>query len=226
MDRKLYEDIIGILTDKSRSTRLIISRGETEAGTLREFLDVGRGSFEEFIEKNDENSDLDEMIRNCARCGPGLDKTFGRGTGKNGFMLVMNMPSMVAGIEKKYLGPESEGLLQKIVRAAELDIADCYVTSLIKCEKGDPSLKPSQLYKSCEYILKKEIEYYAPKIILVFGDIIPLQKIIKESVDIHWYNIDHPITLLKNPELKKRAWGTLKLAMEKYGEMKSSGVIR
>ncbi|MCU0847264.1 MAG: hypothetical protein MUD12_05185 [Spirochaetes bacterium] len=226
MDRKLYEDIIGILMDKFRSDRLIICRGEGETGALRAFLSGGRQSFDEFIEKKDEKADVDEIVRNCARCGPGLDKTFGRGTGKNGVMLIMNMPSMVAGIEKKYLGPESDGLLQKIVRAAELDIADCYVTSLIKCEKGDPSLRPSQLYKNCEYILKKEIEYYSPKIILVFGDIIPLQKIIKDSVDIHWFNIDHPITLLKNPELKKRAWGTLKLAMEKYGEMKSSGVIR
>ena len=58
-----------------------------------------------------------------------------------------------------------------------------------------------------------------PRIVIVFGDIMPLQKIVKGSVDIFWYNIEHPITLIKNPDLKRPAWSTLKLVMAKMKEL-------
>lgn len=73
--------------------------------------------------------------------------------------------------------------------------------------------------KNCEPIITREIEIIRPLVVIVFGDIIPLQRTIKESRDIFWYNIDHPITIIKNPELKRPAWNTLKLVMAKLGEL-------
>ena len=52
------------------------------------------------------------------------------------------------------------------------------------------------------------------------GDILPLQNVVKSSSGISWFNTDHPVTLLKNPDLKRPAWETLKLVKKRYAELK------
>ena len=47
---------------------------------------------------------------------------------------------------------------------------------------------------------------FKPYIIIVMGDDIPIKKMINENKNINWYKIEHPLSLLKNPELKKSAW--------------------
>jgi hypothetical protein len=41
------------------------------------------------------------------------------------------------------------------------------------------------------------------------GDDIPIRKIIIENKNISWHKIDHPLTLIKNPDLKRSAWTEL-----------------
>ena len=164
-------------------------------------------------------SDLKSLIEKCDLCNDVEERKFGLGSGGNRVMVILNAPRLVDILEKKVHKKESVELLKKILHAGNLAFNECYITNLVKCEIRDSLTKPSQIVKNCETIISKEIDIMKPRIAIVFGDILPLQKIIKETRDIYWYNIDHPITLIKNPELKRPAWNTLKLVMAKMREL-------
>lgn len=210
----IYTDLSSILKDKHLGSRIIISRGEKEADLLAAWICRDRQAKSEA-----RDDDLKALIEECNRCAGVDERKFGIGTGVNRVMLVLNSPQLVNNVEKKVLKKESVELLKKMVQAAGLAFGDCYTTNLVKCEIRDPLARPSQLVKNCEPIITREIEIIRPLVVIVFGDIIPLQRTIKESRDIFWYNIDHPITIIKNPELKRPAWSTLKLVMAKLGEL-------
>jgi uracil-DNA glycosylase family 4 len=164
------------------------------------------------------SSAVQALIERCGKCGGSVEKKIGYGTGKNGVMIILNSPVLVNKLEKDLLKKESIDLLKKIVKSLNLDVNDCFITSLIKCEIENSLMRPSQVFENCGDIISAEIACFSPRIIIVMGDIIPLQKIIKESTGISWHNIEHPITLIKNPDLKRRAWETLKLVIEKIKE--------
>lgn len=169
-------------------------------------------------EINDES--VITSIENCNRCKNVKEKKKGFGTGANRFMVILNAPQMMNRIEMNLHRSESVDLLKKMVQAIGFELAGCYTTNLIKCESDDPFTKPSDMLKNCTDILVKEISFYKPEIILVMGDILPLQSIVKSSSGISWFNTDHPVTLLKNPDLKRPAWETLKLVKKRYTELK------
>ena len=156
-------------------------------------------------------NELNEMIMNCSRCAGAEDKKCGVGSGTNGIMIILNAPAMVSSFEKKQFKAESVDLLKKMLAAIDVEFYKCYITSIIKCEPSETMHRPSSMFRECQHILKKEIELVKPLLVMVFGEIVPLQKIIHESEGISWYNIEHPITLIKNPDLKGKAWKTLKL---------------
>jgi hypothetical protein len=51
------------------------------------------------------------------------------------------------------------------------------------------------------------------------GEILPIQNVVNSSKGITWFNTEHTISLIKNPELKRPAWETLKLVKMKYLEL-------
>lgn len=215
LDREtIYTDLASILKDRHLGGRIVVSRGEGEADLLAGWVCRDRQARSEA-----RDDDLKALIEECGRCAGVEERKFGIGTGVNRIMLVLNSPQLVNIVEKKVLKKESVELLRKMVQAAGLVFGDCYITNLVKCDVRDPLARPSQLVKNCEPIITREIEIIKPLVIIVFGDIIPLQRTIKESRDIFWYNIEHPITIIKNPDLKRAAWSTLKLVMEKLKEL-------
>jgi uracil-DNA glycosylase len=210
----LYKDLAALLRDKFLRSRLILSRGAEELELIAGWVCRQERAVEEARE-----DDIKKIIESCAKCTGVEERKFGIGAGLNRVMVILNSPQLVNLVEKKVLKKESVDLLKKIIQTTNLNFSECYVTNLVKCEVGDPLMKPSQIVKNCEYIIDREIAIIKPRIIIVFGDIIPLQKIIKGSGDIFWYNIEHPITLIKNPELKRPAWNTLKLIVSKIKEL-------
>ena len=72
---------------------------------------------------------------------------------------------------------------------------------------------------NCVNVLKSEMDFVKPKIIIVMCDIIPIQNIVHSSRGVLWYAVEHPITILKNPELKRKTWNTLKVVIEKMREL-------
>jgi DNA polymerase len=159
------------------------------------------------------------LIQKCDKCSKVKEKKKGFGTGANRIMVILNAPMMMNRIEITLYRTESVDLLRKMIKAIGFELEDCYTTNLIKCESDDALTKPSDMIKNCTGILEKELNFYSPEIGIVMGEILPLQSIIKKSSGITWFNTEHPVSLLKNPGLKRPAWETLKEVKKKYREL-------
>lgn len=153
--------------------------------------------------------DLSGKIAECTLCGNGLHKKSGYGNGTNGVMVILNAPRLISPEEKRMLKTEAVDLMKKMLGAIELEAEHCYITNIIKCDP-DVDVPPSAMYKNCESFLHEEFNSIKPHTVIVMGQIIPLKNIISASNNVKWFNIEHPVTILKNPELKKGAWNTLR----------------
>lgn len=212
VDANLHRDLAYFL----REGRILPFRGAAECAALAEWL--GRVETAQ-VPASADAAALRELVNACARCGEVSDRKQAVGTGRNGVMVILNAPRLLERVERDVLKKEAVDLLKKIIQAAKLTVNDCYISNLIKCESADISLQPSRMMANCLEIVRQEIVAVAPRIVIVFGDIMPLQRIIKETRDTSWFNIDHPITMVKNPDLKKNAWNTLKLVMARLAEL-------
>ncbi|MCX7677646.1 MAG: hypothetical protein N2316_00340 [Spirochaetes bacterium] len=148
-------------------------------------------------------------IASCTRCGNALGKKRSFGTGENGVMVILNAPRLITPEEKRMLKSEAVDLTKKMLGAIHLEAEKCYITNIIKCDP-DVDVKPSSMYKNCAPFLEEEFKRISPHTVIVMGHIVPLKKFIDSSKNTKWFNIEHPITILKNVELKKGAWITLK----------------
>ncbi|MCP4134656.1 MAG: hypothetical protein GY754_27020 [bacterium] len=216
----IQKTLAALIRKEIAANRLIAYRGDEEFEYLAAWLqyEPPRGEQESPAQNPTQESSLEEMLANCSKCSDIAERKKPFGNGSNRVMIILNAPRLINKIEKDLFRKESVVLLKKMVSAVKLSFNECYITSLIKCESTDVLVTPGQMIKNCGAILKKEIECIQPKLILVMGDILPMQKMINESTSLSWFNIEHPITLLKNPELKRPAWNTLKLVMEKLTE--------
>jgi DNA polymerase len=165
----------------------------------------------------------DALINGCTKCKDIVERKTAYGTGENGVMIILNAPRMANKAELRIHRAESAGLLKKMINAIGIELHECYVTNLIKCESSDPFVKPSDMLKNCLDILKQEIDMINPRLAIVLGEIIPLQGVIKSVKGISWFNTEHTISLIKNPELKRPAWETLKIVRERYTEIQNGG---
>jgi len=160
------------------------------------------------------------LLAGCNKCPDIIIKRSPFGSGSNRVMIILNMPRMINREEIIKLKPESDELLKKMMSAINLELSECYITPVIKCETDNILNKPSDMVKNCSHILESEIDFIKPNLSIVMGDILPLQKIVNSRKDITWFNTEHPVSLIKNPELKRAAWATLKLASNRFLELK------
>ena len=128
-------------------------------------------------------------------------------------MIVLNSPKSISPFEMKIMKKESIDLLVKMVVSMKLNMKECYITNLVKCESGDIMLKPSTMIKNCLPIFAKEMENIKPRAVLVMGDILPIQDIVHNSSGVEWFNIAHPINLIHDTQLKRSAWNTMQDVM-------------
>lgn len=171
------------------------------------------------VDDEENKKSVFSLIQECGKCSSVREKKKGFGTGANRLMVILNAPVMMNRMEVTLYRNESAGLLRKMIQAIGFELEDCYTTNLIKCESDDPLTKPSDMIKNCTGILEKELSFYNPEIVLVMGEILPLQSIVKNSSGVSWFNTEHPVSLLKNPGLKRPAWETLKQVKKKYQEL-------
>ncbi len=209
----ITETLCRYLNEKS-GRNLILFKNEDELLFLNEWLkQESHTATAVSVEK-----DIDLVIDSCSKCGSVISRKKAYGSGKNGLMIILNSPKMLNRIEISIHKSESSVLLKKMINAIGLDIEDCYITNLVKCETSDIMLKPSEMVNNCMDVLSAEIEKKIPRAILVMGEILPLQDLIHKSSGISWFNTDHTISLIKNPGLKKNAWETLKILKQKLQE--------
>lgn len=207
----LKKDISRYIYDKRAGKRLLLFRNQAELEFLKSWLleDMvmdGAGIKEKI-------GPVEELILNCIKCGNIYNKKAGFGSGESGVFIILNRPGTGSAVESDGVKRESIDLLKKIIKAMELDYSKCYITNLIKCESRDTMNRPSLMFKNCENNLICELEEKQPRVAIVMGSSLPLRKITADYKDISWYNIEHPVSIVKNPDLKRPAWEILKKAM-------------
>ncbi len=207
-----YNDLIYLLKTSSKLNSFVLYRNEEELDSLIKWIAspvaAEKKPDPDFIDKN-----IADLIQKCGKCGNVSEIINAIGSGENRVMIVLNPPRLLNRLELRVLKKESDDLFRKIISSTGLELSRCYTTSLVKCESDDFMMKPSRMVENCLEVLALELKKINPSMVIVMGDIMPLQKIIHESIGITWHNIDHPITLIKTPDLKRKAWNTIKLAM-------------
>lgn len=209
------ERFLGILKNRTLSSGLIMCRDENERLFLKKFIKGENAPSGRDVQAAAGTAEF----MNCGRC-PGIverKKPFGSGAGR--VMIILNAPRLSGKMEIEFYRADSAALLKKMAAAIDLELSTCYVTNLIKCETSDSLVKPSDMVKNCLPVLKAEIEKVDPRIILVMGEIVPLQPVVNASRGITWFNTEHSISLIKNPDLKRPAWETLKLMKKRLREL-------
>lgn len=152
---------------------------------------------------------LHREISECNQCTAIQKNELRCADASSGIMIILNPPALLSAVEKNEMDADVQTLIEKMLSAIEVDVHNCWVTNMIKCTSKQEL--PGALFLKCQKLLVKEIELVKPRIVIVMGELRPLQKIIKAHSAIQWFDIEHPVTLIKNPELKKSAWNTLKL---------------
>jgi uracil-DNA glycosylase family 4 len=215
----LRRDIASIL--RRRGGGVLPWRGEEERSYLTGLLeDSGEHRPARGARTRDDTAagqavkSIPEEIASCTRCQATGGKKLPFGGGENGVMIMLNPPAMMGRAERAAYRKESAELLRKMCAAIDLDVEECYVTGTVKCEPAGASLSPGAMLAQCEHILDREITETGPRVILVMGDMLPLKRLKDRHDSARWFAVEHPVALIKNPDLKKRAWNTLKLVRQ------------
>lgn len=211
----MKDRLLCILKNGMVSSGLIVCRNNDERIYLKRYLSrdgrVSNGEPELPVKPG--------KTAECSLCRGIVDRKKPFGSGINGVMVLLNAPALTSKMEIDFYRAESADLLKKMLGSIGLVFSECYITNLIKCDTADPLIKPSEMVKNCLPVLKSEIETVKPKIIIVMGEIVPLQPVVNTTRGISWFNTEHSISLLKNPDLKRPAWETLKLVKSKIMEL-------
>jgi uracil-DNA glycosylase family 4 len=206
-----YTDLSSYFNSMNSRGMLLLYRNTDELTFLRKWISekVDVNAEKVCINSALKNESLSFMVKNCVKCGKVDNKKSGYGTGENGIMILLNTPATISRSEIEKLKENSKDLLVKMVGAINIDLKKCYITNLIKCEADISFKRPGLMLKNCEPILLREILEFKPRIVIVMGDDIPVKKLINENKNISWHKIEHPLSLIKKPELKKSAWAIL-----------------
>jgi DNA polymerase len=213
---KTAESLINLLKDRRVMKNTLLCKGGDELNYLIELL---KPKTEAAKISTVQDITADFKISECKACPDIIERKNPFGSGANGVMIILNAPRMANRIEMSIHRAESVELLKKMVSAIGLEMKECYVTNLIKCETGNALFKPSDMVKNCTKILQREVDLIKPRLVIVMGEILPIQAVVNSSKGITWFNTEHTISLIKNPELKRPAWETLKLVKMKYLEL-------
>ncbi len=208
--------LVKILKDRTRIGNVLVCRGAAELEYLVSVLNPLKEQTKSVVVRDTES---DAALSVCKICPDVIERKPPFGSGVNRVMIILNAPGMASRAEIGIFRGESVSLLKKMVAAIGLELRECYVTNLIKCESSNPLVKPSDMVKNCLGVLQGEIDRVKPVIVMVMGDILPLQGIVNSSRGIAWFNTEHTISLVRNPDLKRPAWETLKLVRKKYLEL-------
>lgn len=198
---------------------IITHRSDEELAYLFDWLEKGftASAPEEPVAHEVDPSRIKEIIQQCTRCSGAAGKKMPFGSGSNGIMIVLNLPDKVSSVDMKQYRSGANELMKKMMSAIGVNAGECYITSMIKCQ-SECFARPSEMFSECAEMLRGEIAEAQPKAVIVMGAMSPLMRMSKEFPAARWFTIDHPVTLLKNPDMKRAAWNTLLLVKEFLGK--------
>lgn len=211
----MKDRLLAILKTGSVSGRLITCRNTEERAWLKGFLSGGGHAQKTGAAAHPSPG----VVAECSSCPGVVERKKPFGSGINRVMVVLNAPRLSGRMEIDFYRADAADLLRKMFASIDVELNECYVTNLVKCESSDSLLKLSDMVKNCLPVLKSEIDAVKPLVVIVMGEIVPLQQVVNSSRGIAWFNTDHAISLIKNPDMKRSAWETLKTVRKKLHEL-------
>lgn len=173
----------------------------------------------------DDYDEFKEKALKCERCNLRNTCTqvvMGEGSLDHKIMFIGEGPG--ASEDKKgrpFVGRAGQ-LLDKILDSVNIKRNNIYITNIVKCRPPENRNPNNDEMKACSPILKTEIKYINPKVIVPLGSVAS-QYLIDSSIKItkdrgNWYNKGelyflptfHPAYLLRNANMKKPVWKDFK----------------
>jgi uracil-DNA glycosylase family 4 len=154
---------------------------------------------------------LEGLIGECVGCDRALGRTRplpGQGNRKAALMVIDMVPTREeAGLSAALGGPAGR-LFEQMLFAIGLKRSDIYLAHELRCDGSAPT---RQQCDSCSVFLEKEIELVAPKVVMVIapGGYQRLAKLQDGRLAHKVVEVPHPLALLADSSLKRRAWANL-----------------
>jgi len=174
---------------------------------------------------------LAEQVAQCTQCALNATSSLrklGQGKSTAELMLIFIAPDAVENNADSFLTAESASLLEKMLRAIELDYDDVYISSLLKCPLPVGHKITSAEIEACRPFLNQQINWLQPRMILLMG-IDAAQGLLQTTSapdDLRLLQHDYagaPVVvsyalkdLLATPSLKRKAWADLQYLQKIY----------
>lgn len=174
-----------------------------------------------------------DAIKNCQRCPLGGTRTnfvFGTGNPEAKLVFVGEAPGRDEDLQGEPFVGRAGQLLNKILRAINLERKDVYICNILKCRPPNNRDPGEDEVEQCEPYLLRQLEIINPKIIVCLGRI-AVQNLLKTTLDlkslrgkildykgIQMIVTYHPAALLRNSNLKRAAWDDFQKVQKLYEE--------
>ena len=192
----------------------------------------------ELLNKNHNQDllDLQEQVKTCKECALHLSRTqtvFGVGNTQSDWFIIGEAPGSEEDVKGEPFVGRAGQLLNSMLLAMGLPRNEIFIANILKCRPPNNRDPKTDEVDACRKYLKRQLELIKPKIILALGRI-AAQNLLKSDMPIgkmrgnsYLYpnsNLPvvvtyHPAYLLRSPREKRKVWGDLKFAMQKYKEL-------
>ncbi len=192
----------------------------------------------ELLNKNNNQDllDLQEQVKTCKECALHQSRTqtvFGVGNTQSDWFIIGEAPGSEEDVKGEPFVGRAGQLLNSMLLAMGLPRNEIFIANILKCRPPNNRDPKTDEVDACRKYLKRQLELIKPKIILALGRI-AAQNLLKSDIPIgkmrgnsYLYpnsNLPvvvtyHPAYLLRSPRKKRKVWGDLKFAMQKYKEL-------
>lgn len=192
----------------------------------------------ELLNKNNNQDllDLQEQVKTCKECALHQSRTqtvFGAGNTQSDWFIIGEAPGSEEDVKGEPFVGRAGQLLNSMLLAMGLPRNEIFIANILKCRPPNNRDPKTDEVDACRKYLKRQLELIKPKIILALGRIaaqnllkldIPIGKMRGNSYLYPNSNLPvvvtyHPAYLLRSPREKRKVWGDLKFAMQKYKEL-------
>ena len=167
--------------------------------------------------------------RRCKLCDTRRNIVFGVGNPNARLMFVGEGPGANEDRQGEPFVGRGGQLLDRIIAAMGLQRADVYIANIVKCRPPNNRDPEADEVQACEPFLKEQIRIIRPEVLVALGRVAAttlLQRTDSLSrLRRTWHDYEgipllatyHPAFLLRSPDMKRRCWEDIQLAMERLG---------
>ncbi len=179
---------------------------------------------------NQSLAEIYQDIKECSRCQLHENRRIlvpGSGPAEARLLIIEDHPTAAEEASGLPFAGEAGELLDKMLKAINLDRSQIYLTSIVKCRPPKDQEPNPEAIRTCLNFLARQIAAVNPVIICTMGPLAARiltgnnQSLFRFRGKLHdFHGIPlipsfHPGFLLKNPEMKKGSWADLQLIRKK-----------